>query len=426
MRNSLEAPNKISEIPNSTPKYNKNLEEIDFNEKSTNSKNIKVRKNLDARNIVKNSEIDAVEKSTNIEVKKTLQDANEGSTNFKDIKATKNLKAPNKFVKRPIVSHSLKPLPKYDKISDINARNESTVKNISEIDTNDDSTEDIRAEKNLNTQNKVKITHYSKTSDIITSPSKISIKKRSSRPTFCGHCKCSFASEEILKQHKETVHTCVNRVYICEYCSKKFKSSSKRRDHMRIHTGEQPFECDHCLQRFSFRTNLQRHKKIHTGEKRHVCDHCGKRFIQLVSLQGHLLVHSKGRYLCEICGKLFSQKFFVRKHLLLTHKIDSYDKDNVPTRNKISSYNKNKEIFQCDKCSYKGISKQALRRHRVTHGPKKFLCDDCGKLLKSRITLKIHQQTHTGEKPHCCEFCSRRFAQLTSLWLHRRTHTGWY
>lgn len=47
-------------------------------------------------------------------------------------------------------------------------------------------------------------------------------------------------------------------VYVasCPICDKKFNLTSAFRDHMRIHTGEKPFECDLCDQAFPTEAGL--------------------------------------------------------------------------------------------------------------------------------------------------------------------------
>ncbi|KAM4540208.1 zinc finger and BTB domain-containing protein 24 isoform 2-T2 [Fundulus diaphanus] len=51
-------------------------------------------------------------------------------------------------------------------------------------------------------------------------------------------------------------------------------------------------------------------------------------------------------------------------------------------------------------------------------------CEDCGKVFKHHLFLKIHQRTHTGEKPFHCSVCGRSFSQKHTLLAHQRIHTG--
>ncbi|XP_031703218.1 zinc finger and BTB domain-containing protein 24 [Anarrhichthys ocellatus] len=51
-------------------------------------------------------------------------------------------------------------------------------------------------------------------------------------------------------------------------------------------------------------------------------------------------------------------------------------------------------------------------------------CEDCGKVFKNHLFLKIHQRTHTGEKPFRCLVCGKSFTQKHTLLVHQRMHTG--
>ncbi|KAF7666913.1 hypothetical protein LDENG_00087370 [Lucifuga dentata] len=75
--------------------------------------------------------------------------------------------------------------------------------------------------------------------------------------------------------------------------------------------------------------------------------------------------------------------------------------------------------------SDKAGSKEPGKRGRKRKYPDtEARCEDCGKVFKSHLFLKIHQRTHTGEKPFRCLTCGNAFTQKHSLLVHQRMHTG--
>ncbi|KAJ8953171.1 hypothetical protein NQ318_017200 [Aromia moschata] len=70
---------------------------------------------------------------------------------------------------------------------------------------------------------------------------------------------------------KTPVH---ERPYACpvENCDRRFSRSDELTRHIRIHTGQKPFQCRICMRSFSRSDHLTTHIRTHTGEKPFSCD----------------------------------------------------------------------------------------------------------------------------------------------------------
>lgn len=93
---------------------------------------------------------------------------------------------------------------------------------------------------------------------------------------------------------KTPVH---ERPYACpiEACDRRFSRSDELTRHIRIHTGQKPFQCRICMRSFSRSDHLTTHIRTHTGEKPFSCDACGRKFARSDERKRHAKVHLKHR-----------------------------------------------------------------------------------------------------------------------------------
>uniref|UniRef100_A0A1A9WDP5 Protein krueppel n=1 Tax=Glossina brevipalpis TaxID=37001 RepID=A0A1A9WDP5_9MUSC len=189
----------------------------------------------------------------------------------------------------------------------------------------------------------------------------------------------------------------------CEYCDKVFTKSTNYKNHVRTHTGEQPFLCIECGKGFSLSSSLNTHMKRHRGEKCFQCPDCPKQFVCASGLYAHRAVHQKERpFICDICGSAFHQAYQLKKHCL---------------------YHSGIKNFSCDYCDMRFFSAEKKRRHIRTHtGEKPYSCKYCDRAFAQSNDCIKHLRSHLGENVYQCEMCPLRFPLARDLRAHFASH----
>ncbi|XP_058873791.1 zinc finger protein 2-like [Acipenser ruthenus] len=82
-------------------------------------------------------------------------------------------------------------------------------------------------------------------------------------------------------------------------------------------------------------------------------------------------------------------------------------------------------LYNCSECGTNLSDLGKLKIHQKSHTAEKpYHCTECGKTFRGATGLKLHQRIHTGEKPYECPDCGRSFNQKCNLRTHQRIHTG--
>jgi len=109
----------------------------------------------------------------------------------------------------------------------------------------------------------------------------------------------------------------------CVFCKVDYKSPSKLKEHIRVHTGENPFCCRICNRFFSQKSTLTRHMANHfgdIGDRCFDCQYCDASFKLKSFLTKHIRIHTgESCFHCEHCDSSFPNNGNLRVHKKIMH-----------------------------------------------------------------------------------------------------------
>ena len=156
----------------------------------------------------------------------------------------------------------------------------------------------------------------------------IHIRRSHTKEFKCTLCRSRYKTRQSLDKHYENKHPDgTNKVsFPCEKCLKEFAIKSERDSHMlRVHSDLRPFSCTEpgCFKTFKVAASLKSHVKVmHIGvEKPNRCIECGKCFQTSSKLKNHFRIHSGEKpFHCVECNYSCALKENLRKHMRVHNK----------------------------------------------------------------------------------------------------------
>ena len=198
-----------------------------------------------------------------------------------------------------------------------------------------------------------------------------------------------------------------------------------------------PFKCGYegCGRKYVRKHTLRRHFITHIGDSQFRCyaENCtgAIRYCDSQALARHIhREHSMKRpFTCEICNNQFVRVDHLFTHRRNVHSVKDEQKQpqNSATDKWIIYSGDETRPFQCgyEVCGKTYITKQALRRHFVSHiGDSQFRCyhGNCAGRIrywdKQALARHIHTK-HKIERPFKCEICTNGFMRPDHLKRHK-------
>ncbi|EDW59383.1 zinc finger protein weckle [Drosophila virilis] len=171
------------------------------------------------------------------------------------------------------------------------------------------------------------------------------------------------------------------------------------------------------------------------------CKWCGKMYHNPASYQKHLRVVCRKieqrprmdkNTFCELCNKTLSSPAALRLHKEGMHEnAKPYVCDHCGKQLKtITALNEHKLVhtedrpFTCSICKAGFKNRARLKVHYQIHEEPSYVCNICGKKLQTRRTWNMHKLVHSEERKFKCDVCGALFKRSKTLKSHLLSHTG--
>ncbi|KAG8000434.1 Zinc finger E-box-binding homeobox 2, partial [Nibea albiflora] len=268
----------------------------------------------------------------------------------------------------------------------------------------------------------------------------------------CPYCERGYKRLTSLKEHIKYRHEKNEESFICPLCAETFSHRTQLERHMTTHkptretplladgAGNRKFKCTECGKAFKYKHHLKEHLRIHSGEKPYECSNCKKRFshsgsysshisskkcISLITINGRVRNGSKPGSSPNSTTSSPGSPALVQ----LRHKLENGRPHGPPDQQSGVDYFmffvSQGELLDGTADYLSGLDDltddSLLSRKKIKKtesGKRPHQCQICKKAFKHKHHLIEHSRLHSGEKPYQCDKCGKRFSHSGSYSQH--------
>ncbi|CAD6999925.1 unnamed protein product [Ceratitis capitata] len=200
------------------------------------------------------------------------------------------------------------------------------------------------------------------------------------------------------------------------------------------------YDCSICHKKYKNPTSYRKHVLEKHNKEPDIpdfkCETCNKIYPterQLeIHARSHLALEDKLDIPCPYCERKFTKVSVMRLHVQGIHENKKpYICDecgrSLKTLAALAEHklvHTNDTPYECDVCQRGFKNKARLKVHLETHNDSSYICTECGLKLNTRRTLKMHMLVHSDAKRYKCDFCPAAFKRTKALKNHLILHTG--